>query len=251
MNVLERECLEISKQLLREFTSAFCAAPFPREIRDMVYRELIPENSPIGTYPMTGLPSNWIPLGLRSKRFDLWNVDLMGEQFICGYAQTLYETGHFQFWDSMIKRLPSFLKTDPFDMGLRPGDLVRRIKLLIHCKYAYTELIGGHIHDGVETVSGSWEAIEDILPQLSGLVTKLCHITLTIGGPVLANELYQQPTFWKIQLLPGLKMLAPVLWGLWTLGHPIRVLFGREEFIFQSDILYSQYRNKLIEWATV
>lgn len=256
----ERSCRKLCEDVQKTF---------PREIRDMIYRNLIPwstrhvdtywpqisswDPKPI-SYFNSSCESDWNKKWADHKKMDqhLWKVEFMGLSTRQEIAEEYYRTVQFKFWDS-YELINPFLITDQWKLGLFPAEVVANVAIMILLKgYDFPSL--EDTERGDDTTSsfhGNPEADpfmqrkREAVARASRaeIITKLSHcfafkpgatifilFTITDYEPTTTTCLDQQRIMFHI-LFP---LIIPTLQRFEKLGYKVRVCIEHEE-LHRSD----------------
>ncbi|KAF2474451.1 uncharacterized protein BDR25DRAFT_122148 [Lindgomyces ingoldianus] len=184
---------EVVTSYARASCAQICATIFtnlPRELRDQVYEELI--RSEDRFFMFYGNPI------LNFRRYHYCNPDFVGKAFVAELAETYYTADQICFDSDSLDDLQQLLTQDTlFKTELIPGDLIRRVKVLI-----YLEEV-----EGAEgSVEGLHSNITEFLEDLATIRNRKCQIQLEI----LTTTLGGQPSDTEVVAVfaPGLATLC-------------------------------------------
>jgi hypothetical protein len=163
---------------MQDFCTDFCGK-LPRELRDMVYHELLPEPSTHSSFSVDGIPRSWGVFG--PAHLTKLGSDDSYTQIINEYTQVYYRDMCFRFYDGDIGLLPSFLDADPTESDIRPANLVRNIEIIVS-KGVFIHLDtadqGESLPLDTYTMDISGKALCATLPELLRKINNQCRIVL-------------------------------------------------------------------------
>lgn len=209
----------------------------PLEIREMIYRELLPEFTMNCNYSHESVQLRWLRFGPElTGDFNYWRTSPWAEQVQIPeeMAQVYLRHTDFHFHEEDICKLPAFLTKQLWLTNVAPAKFLRNIELFALCSFS---VIRDHPYnttfDNIH-VSKTQKILRAVLPGLLRALPRQCQISVRLQSRTEDPEDLHAPC--RLEMRCDLAFLAQPLWDLLLKGHQLKLSFWDSEFDFGNVI---------------